>query len=178
MVGPQHRACSDKVGGKHLTGQMEHQEEAEWCAEVSCQWQEGTGQEAGSKTGFESCLKVSHRAGGQAQWRPGNLAAGARFWVKKKCIQKETLGPISEFLVWPPSQAESATLSSGSSTYQRHSYHHTYFFISVAKPSMAFFGLKHFSGYLKINAKLLTMIDKVLYNPVMDCTPASLVTPR
>lgn len=41
---------------------------------------------------------------------------------------------------------------------------------------MAFFGLKHFSGYLKINAKLLTMIDKVLYNTVMDCTPASLVT--
>ena len=137
----------------------------------------------GNRTGsricnrFESCLKVSHRAGAQAQWRPGNLATWARFWVKKKkCIQKETLGPRNEFLVWPPSQAESVTLSSGSPTYHWHSYYHIYFFISVAKPSMAFFGLKHFSGYLKINAKLLTMIYIVLCNPVMDFTPASLVT--
>ena len=64
---------------------------------------------------FESCLKVSHRAGGQAQWRPGNLAAWARFWVQeKKCIQRKALGPEDEFLVWPPNQAESATPSSDS----------------------------------------------------------------
>ena len=69
VVGPQHGAWHGKVGSKHLTGQMEHQEEAEVMLKSTASGE----REQDRKQDLQQVWELSE---GQSQgWGPGSVEA-------------------------------------------------------------------------------------------------------